>query len=60
MSESDARSQDEVGSSPHPNSGATPPGDLSVGGGTCHARVGGGKTVSVFGALFGAAAAVPT
>ena len=60
MSETDAQSQDEPGSPTNPNSGGMPESGVPVGEGKCGARVGSGKTVTVFGALFGAAAAVPT
>jgi hypothetical protein len=60
MSESGANSQGELSSSPNPNSGGMSECGKLVADGKCGARVGGGKTTTVFGALFGAAAAVPT
>jgi|GEM_PF-5070387 hypothetical protein len=51
MREVNDDSQDTTNPSPATKSEATA---------QCPARVGGGKTTTVFGALFGAAAAVPT
>jgi len=51
MNEPNAESQNEPDTSPDIDSGAMR---------QCDSPVGGGKTMTVFGALFGAAAAVPT
>lgn len=61
MSETNASSQDNADTSPEAGAEATAPSHLSINERKCNsAAVGGGKTSTVFGALFGAAAAVPT
>lgn len=60
MSKTDAESQHELGSSPNTNSEGAFECGKPVDEGKCSAGLRGGKTTTVFGALFGAAAAVPT
>ena len=61
MSEAESAGEDKLSSSPNQDSVSLPPSDMPAAAENCsNPPSGGGKTMTVFGALFGAAAAVPT